>query len=70
MPVTTFETADHDMLRTAVRRFAIEHVRPIAAKIDKTKEFPRENFRKMGELGVLGVTVPAEYGGSGMGASA
>ena len=70
MPVTTFETSDHEMLRKAVRDFALKHVRPIAAKIDKTKEFPRENFRLMGELGFHGVTVPAENGGSGMGAVA
>ena len=67
---SSFETPDHEMLRKAVRDFAIREVRPIAAKIDKTKEFPRENFRKMGELGFHGVLVPAEYGGSGMGAVA
>lgn len=66
----SFETAEHEMLRKAVRDFAVRELRPIAAKIDKTKEFPRENFRKMGELGFHGVTVPAEYGGSGMGALA
>ena len=66
----SFETPEHEMLRKAVRDFALKEVRPIAAKIDKTKEFPRENFRKMGALGFHGVTVPAEYGGSGMGALA
>lgn len=65
-----FETPDHQMLRKAVRDFAVKEVRPLAAKIDKSKEFPRENFRKMGELGFHGVTVPPEYGGSGMGALA
>lgn len=68
--MASFETPDHEMLRKAVRDFAIREVRPIAAKIDKTKEFPRENFRKMGELGFHGVLVPSEYGGSGMGAVA
>lgn len=68
--MASFETPDHEMLRKAVRDFAVREVRPLAAKIDKTKEFPRESFRKMGELGFHGVTVPAEYGGSGMGALA
>src|SRR6476659_9038939 len=68
--MASFQTPEHDMLRRAVRDFAVREVRPLAAKIDKSKEFPRENFRKMGELGFHGVTVPAEYGGSGMGALA
>src|SRR3954464_1767156 len=68
--MASFQTSDHDMLRKAVRDFAVKELRPIAAKIDKTKEFPRENFRRMGELGFHGVTVPEQYGGSGMGALA
>ena len=68
--MASFQTPEHDMLRKAVRDFAVKELRPIAAKIDKTKEFPRENFRRMGELGFHGVTVPEEYGGSAMGALA
>src|SRR4051812_8061008 len=65
--MASFQTPDHQMLRKAVRDFAVKEVRPLAAKIDKSKEFPRENFRKMGELGFHGVTIPPEYGGTGMG---
>jgi len=68
--MASFQTPDHDMLRKAVRDFAVRELRPIAAKIDVSKEFPRENFRKMGELGFHGVTIPEAYGGSNMGALA
>ena len=59
------ETAD--MLRDSVRSFADDHIAPIAAEVDRKNEFPQELWRKLGDLGVLGVTVPEEYGGAGMG---
>ena len=58
---------DIDMLRDSVRRFAAAEIAPIAADIDKTNEFPNHLWRKMGDLGVLGITVEEEYGGAAMG---
>src|SRR6059058_3701125 len=59
------ETAD--ALGDQVQRFASEEVAPIAAELDKTDRFPRELWPKMGELGLHGITVEEEYGGSGLG---
>ncbi|MDP3737036.1 MAG: isovaleryl-CoA dehydrogenase [Hyphomonadaceae bacterium] len=59
------ETAD--MIRDTVRGFADAEIAPIAAEIDKTDQFPRHLWPKMGELGLLGITVEEEWGGSGLG---
>ena len=59
-------TEDQSLLRSAVREFAEEVVRPGAARIDQTGEFPRDVFARAGELGLAGVAVPTEHGGSGM----
>ena len=59
------ETAD--MLRDSVRSFASDEVAPRAADIEKADDFPEDLWRKMGDLGVLGITVEEEYGGAGMG---
>ncbi|WP_018146687.1 isovaleryl-CoA dehydrogenase [Henriciella marina] len=59
------ETAD--MIRDTVKSFAADHVAPIAAEIDRTDVFPRQLLPKMGELGLLGITVEEEWGGSGLG---
>ncbi|MBI2585818.1 MAG: acyl-CoA dehydrogenase family protein, partial [Rhodospirillales bacterium] len=59
------ETAD--MLRHSVRSFAAEEIAPRAATIDRANEFPADLWRKLGKLGVLGITAPHEYGGAGMG---
>ena len=56
-----------DMLRESVRGFAQDEIGPRAADIDRSNEFPMDLWPKMGELGVLGITVEEEYGGSGMG---
>jgi isovaleryl-CoA dehydrogenase len=58
---------DIDALRDAVRSFAQAEIAPLAADIDRSDQFPMHLWRKMGELGVLGITVPEEYGGAGMG---
>jgi len=59
------ETAD--MLRDTVRSFSDAEIAPRAAEIDRTNQFPRDLWPKLGELGLLGITVEEEYGGSGFG---
>ncbi|WP_435104484.1 isovaleryl-CoA dehydrogenase [Arhodomonas sp. AD133] len=58
---------DIDMLRAAVRDFAQGEIAPLAAEIDATNRFPRALWPQLGELGVLGITVEEEFGGSAMG---
>ena len=59
------ETAD--MLRDTVQSFAANEIAPLAAEIDRTDVFPRHLMPKMGELGLLGITVEEEWGGTGLG---
>jgi isovaleryl-CoA dehydrogenase len=59
------ETAD--MLRDSVMSFASDEIAPLAAEIDRTDEFPRQLWPKMGALGLHGITVEEEFGGSGLG---
>jgi isovaleryl-CoA dehydrogenase len=59
------ETAD--MLRAQVAAFAGDEIAPRAAAIDRDNDFPADLWRKFGDLGVLGITAPDEYGGAGMG---
>ena len=58
---------DIDALRDAVREFAQTEIAPRAAEIDRSDQFPMDVWRKFGELGVLGITVPEQYGGANMG---
>jgi isovaleryl-CoA dehydrogenase len=59
------ETADQ--LRATVRSFTADEIAPIAAELDRTDEFPRQLWPKLGALGLHGITVEEEYGGSGLG---
>jgi isovaleryl-CoA dehydrogenase len=58
---------DLEALRDSVHAFAQTEIAPRAAEIDRSDQFPMDLWRKMGELGVLGITVPEEYGGANMG---
>jgi isovaleryl-CoA dehydrogenase len=55
------------MLRESVREFSAKEISPRAAEIDRTNQFPPDLWRKLGALGLLGITVEEEYGGSAMG---
>src|SRR5215218_2280523 len=55
----------HRLLRDTVADWAAKEIGPIADEIDRRDEFPMELWRKMGDLGILGVTVAPEYGGAG-----
>src|SRR5687768_16825693 len=59
-------TDEHEALLTMVRRFAQDKIKPIAEHFDETGEFPLETIRGMGQLGLMGIEVPEEYGGAGM----
>jgi isovaleryl-CoA dehydrogenase len=56
-----------DELRQAVRDFALRRIAPLADEIDRSNRFPRELWPEMGAMGLLGMTVPEEYGGLGFG---
>ncbi len=58
---------DIELLRETTRRFAEEAIAPRAAEIDETNEFPQELWQQLGEMGLLGITIPGEYGGAEMG---
>ena len=58
---------DIDELRRQVRRFAVERIAPLAAHIDRENQFPHSLWTEMGDAGLLGITVPEQYGGAGMG---
>jgi butyryl-CoA dehydrogenase len=56
---------EHEMLRQMYRDFAQNEIKPIAAEIDEEERFPWETVKKMGQLGMMGVYFPKEYGGAG-----
>src|SRR5512141_1407667 len=58
---------DIDLLRETVHAFAEKEIAPRADQIDRNNAFPDDLWRKFGDLGLLGITIPVEYGGSGMG---
>jgi len=56
-----------DALRDTARAFAQKEIAPLAAEIDRSNEFPLPLWKKMGDLGLLGITADEEYGGANMG---
>src|SRR5207247_5010477 len=58
-------TAEHEALRESLRSFVEREIRPHAPAWEEAREFPRELFTRMGELGFLGLTYPEQYGGQG-----
>src|SRR5947208_15448641 len=56
-----------DMLRSTVQQFAAEEIAPRAADIDRDNRFPVDLWRRMGDIGLLGITVEEEFGGTAMG---
>jgi isovaleryl-CoA dehydrogenase len=68
IPGLQFELGeDVQMLREALRAFVAREITPRAREIDRTDQFPMDLWRKFGELGVLGITVPESQGGAGLG---
>ncbi len=61
------QTEEQKFIKQAARDFADQHIRPHVMEWDESQEFPVHVFKKMGELGFMGVLVPEEYGGSGLG---
>src|ERR1035437_10201175 len=61
------KTENQKMIAQMVRAFADKHIRPKMMEWDEEQKFPLEVFKKLGELGLMGVLVPQEYGGSGFG---
>ena len=59
-------TADHDLIRSTVKRFCREEIAPFAREWDEAGIFPRELFRKAAALGLFGIRIPTELGGSGL----
>ncbi len=59
-------TEEQQMIRDAARDFAQSEIAPVAEEFDHSGQFPLANIQKMGELGLMGIEMPAEYGGSGM----
>jgi len=63
----TVATENQAMIAQMVRDFGLQHIKPHMMRWDETQEFPREAFRQLGELGLMGVLVPQQYGGTGFG---
>lgn len=66
MHAPLLDTEIYDQIRETARRFAEDIVKPAAADLDRDETFPAEIYRRMGELGLFGITVPAEHGGAGL----
>jgi len=59
-------TSEHKLFQKTIREFCDKEIKPIAEKIDKEEYFPNDLYKKMGQMGLLGMTVPQKYGGAGV----
>ena len=59
-------TEAHEALRAKIRQFAEEEIKPIAFSLDQQNEFPTEAIKKLGQMGLMGIPYPKEYGGAGL----
>jgi len=59
-------TSEHKLFQKTIREFCEKEIKPLAEKIDKEEHFPKELYKKMGQMGLLGMTVPQKYGGAGV----
>lgn len=59
-------TEQHEELRAKIRKFAEEEVKPIAFMLDQENKFPKEAIEKLGQIGMMGIPYPKEYGGAGL----
>jgi hypothetical protein len=66
LPAPKLAADIYDQIRDTARRFAEEKLRPRAAELDETEEFPADIYAEMAELGLFGITVPEEFGGAGL----
>ncbi|KPL03818.1 MAG: acyl-CoA dehydrogenase [candidate division Zixibacteria bacterium SM23_73_2] len=55
----------HQSFRNKIRDFAEEHIQPLAKEIDEQQRFPHDSFKKLGQMGIMGMVVPPDYGGTG-----
>ena len=59
-------TPEQEELRAKIRSFAEEEIKPIAFSLDQENRFPDEAVKKLGEMGLMGIPYPKEYGGAGI----
>ncbi len=64
--MTTNTNEEIELLRESVRRFADGEIAPMVQDVDRDNEFPSDMWQKLGDMGLLGVTIPEEFGGAGL----
>ena len=60
-------TSEQEMIRVMVKDFTEQNIKPVAARLDEEKQFPYENLKKMADLGLMGMNIPSDFGGSEVG---
>ncbi|MBP1700053.1 MAG: acyl-CoA dehydrogenase, partial [Deltaproteobacteria bacterium] len=60
-------TSEQEMIRDMVRDFTEKNIKPVAGLLDEEKQFPYQNLKKMANLGLMGMNIPVEFGGSEVG---
>ena len=66
MPFNIQINDEVDALRDAIRKFCDGEIMPLAESVDQSNDFPNQLWKKFGEMGLLGMTIPEEYGGTGL----